>query len=375
VNVTTPKIDQAAVDDAAARAQALLRSPVQVTRPDGGPGSAPAQVTLTPEALATALRAKAVKAPAEAGGYELALTTDTTALRAALGQPLAAWEHPAADAGFQVAGDRVKVVPARAGTKLDAVRLGRDLVAGRNPAAAALIVDEPELSTGDATALHITERISTFTTHFPAGQPRVRNIRRGSQIIHNHVVGPGERFSLNEVLGPRTLARGFVEAPVIYLGEFDKDIGGGVSQIATTVFNAAFFAGVPISEHQAHTYYISRYPMGREATVSNPRPDLVFTNDYAGGILVRASTTADSITVAFYASSDGRKVSGGEPHVLATRAPSTETVTDPEKVQHGYPGYDVEVFRIVTKPGGRPVRERIFTRYKVGNERVLAGSD
>lgn len=68
-------------------------------------------------------------------------------------------------------------------------------------------------------------------------------------------------------------------------------------------------------------------------------------------------------------------MSGGEPHVLATRAPSTETVTDPEKVQHGYPGYDVEVFRIVTKPGGRPVRERIFTRYKVGNERVLAGSD
>jgi vancomycin resistance protein YoaR len=375
MRATTPRVDQADVDAAARQAAALLEAPIQVTRPAGSPGSSPAAITLAPQRFAQALRARPDAADGQgADGGGLTLTTDAGALRAALGPSLAAWERPPTDARFTVAGDRVRVVPGKAGAKLDAARLGRELVGGRNPVRAALVAAEPKLTTQEARALGITRRISTFTTRFPPGEPRVRNIQRGAQLLHNDVVPSGGRFSLNQALGPRTLARGFVEAPVIYRGEFEKDVGGGVSQIATTVFNAAFFAGVPIEEYQAHTYYISRYPMGREATVSDPKPDLVFANDYESAILVRTSTTASSITVAFYGRPDGRKVSGGEPRVLATRAPGTETVTDPEKVQPGYPGYDVEVFRTVTKPGAEPVRRRFFTRYEVANRRVLAGS-
>ena len=114
--------------------------------------------------------------------------------------------------------------------------------------------------------------MSSFTTHHPAGQPRVKNIHRIADLLQNTVILPGERFSLNEKVGPRTKAGGFVKAPVIYEGEFTEDIGGGVSQFATTFFNAAFFGGYELVTHKAHTYYISRYPQGREATVPSPSP-------------------------------------------------------------------------------------------------------
>jgi len=184
----------------------------------------------------------------------------------------------------------------------------------------------------------------------------VRNIERSVQILDGTLIEPGERFSLNEVVGPRTIERGFVEAPVIFQGEFDKDIGGGVSQVSTTTFNAAFFAGVPLNEFKAHTFYISRYPMGREATISLPAPDMVWTNDYRTGILVKAATTPTSVTVSLYGTRDGRKVTGGEPNVLATRPAGTEEVDDPEQVQPPHPGYDVEVFRTISKPGQPPKR-------------------
>jgi hypothetical protein len=102
----------------------------------------------------------------------------------------------------------------------------------------------------------------------------VTNIQRGAEIIDGTIVGPGERFSLNDVLGRRTIERGFVEAPQIYAGRLEDAVGGGVSQIATTTYNAAFFAGVQIVTHQPHEFYISRYPMGREATVSWGGPEL-----------------------------------------------------------------------------------------------------
>src|SRR5690606_29363074 len=96
-------------------------------------------------------------------------------------------------------------------------------------------------------------------------------------------------FSLNETVGERTAANGFTEGYIISDGIFRKDLGGGVSQIATTTFNAMFFAGLEDVEHKPHSVYIDRYPVGREATVAWPSVDLKFKNTTPYGVLVKAS--------------------------------------------------------------------------------------
>jgi vancomycin resistance protein YoaR len=362
VLLAQPAVDKADVEAAAAKAEPLLAEPLTVSNP--APRDGPPSITLTPEKLASALEARPAKGA-------LALGTNAKALRAALGADLARWETEPVDARFAVSGGKVTLVPAKTGRRLDTTKVGAAIVAGENPVEALFAAADAELTTGEAKQLGIKERISTFTTNFPPGQPRVRNIERAVAIMDGTLIRPGKRFSLNEVVGPRTVARGFVEAPVIFQGEFDKDIGGGVSQVSTTTFNAAFFAGVPLNEYKAHTFYISRYPMGREATISLPAPDMVWTNDYETGILVKAATTPTSVTVSFYGTKDGRKVTGGEPRVLATRPAGVDEVDDPQDVQPPHPGYDVEVFRTITKPGQAPKRERFFTRYAVGNRKVL----
>ena len=129
----------------------------------------------------------------------------------------------------------------------------------------------------------------------------MQNIHKVADIIRGTVLEPGQSVSVNGKLGPRTAAKGYVEAPVIGEGSrFSTDIGGGISQFATTMFNAAFFAGMDITEYSAHGLYISRYPYGREATLSFPHPDLIVKNNSPYGVLIWTSYTATDITVSFY---------------------------------------------------------------------------
>jgi vancomycin resistance protein YoaR len=150
--------------------------------------------------------------------------------------------------------------------------------------------------------MNIRQPIASFTTSHACCESRVQNIHRIADIVQGKVVEPGETFSLNDYVGPRTTAKGFAEAGVIYNGRFTTDVGGGVSQFTTTMFNAAFFAGLDFVEYQAHTIYISRYPYGREATLSYPSPDLKFTNNTPFGILLWPTYTGTSITVTVYSS-------------------------------------------------------------------------
>ncbi len=151
-----------------------------------------------------------------------------------------------------------------------------------------------------AEGLGIVEPIGSFTTNHPPGEPRVINIHRIADIVRGMVIEPGEVFSLNERVGQRTAEKGFVEAGVIYDDQHTTDIGGGVSQFATTTFNAAFFSGLEFDEYQSHTEIFSRYPTGREATVSWPSPDLKIRNTTPYGILVWTSYTDTSVTVTMY---------------------------------------------------------------------------
>ncbi|WP_336249737.1 VanW family protein [Stomatohabitans albus] len=149
-------------------------------------------------------------------------------------------------------------------------------------------------------SLGIKEPISTFTSYFPAGQSRVKNIHRIADLVDGVVVGPGQSFELNKHVGRRTRKNGFTDGGAIQEGQMVREVGGGVSQFATTFFNAAWFSGVLIPQHKAHSQYFSRYPAGREATLNYPGVNLEITNDTPYAILVDTSHTSNSVTVTFW---------------------------------------------------------------------------
>jgi vancomycin resistance protein YoaR len=219
---------------------------------------------------------------------------------------------------------------------------------------------EPEFTTEVARRTLPKEKISSFTTYFQAGQPRVHNIKLAARAIDGTYVPPGRQFSMNAVLGERTAAKGYVEAGIIRGGRAATSLGGGISQVSTTIFNASFFAGVQLDAWTPHYYYISRYPEGREATISWPDLHNIFTNTTDGGILVKVSTTDTSITVTYW----GTKTYD----VTATKSARYDIV-QPKKYsddgpdcidQSPVPGFKVDVGRII-KQGGKVVKTQKFT--------------
>lgn len=202
-------------------------------------------------------------------------------------------------------------------------------------------------ATSDAAARSINALLGTFTTPFACCQPRVTNIALMARTVDGTLIAPGQTFSLNGIVGRRTKEKGYVEAPFILDGELSSDVGGGVSQFATTTLNAAFFAGLRLDKHQAHSFYISRYPAGREATVNFPSIDLAWTNTTSAPILVRAATTARSLTVALYGANDGRSV---------------QAITG---ARRGAAGRDfrITVTRVLQLPGKPAQRESFTTTY------------
>ncbi len=148
-----------------------------------------------------------------------------------------------------------------------------------------------------AEGLGVTEMVGEFTTPHKCCESRVTNIHRISDLTRGVLIPPGATFSVNGFVGKRTTEKGFVEGGVIENGEFTTDIGGGVSQYATTLFNAAFFAGLDIPEYKMHSKYISRYPYGREATLAYPSVDLKIRNDTPYGVVIWPTYTDTSVTV------------------------------------------------------------------------------
>ncbi|MEO6120608.1 MAG: VanW family protein [Acidimicrobiales bacterium] len=212
---------------------------------------------------------------------------------------------PPVETAFDVVGGVVTIVPGSPGTTccspVAAERLTRAMVERvTQPVALPLTRVDPKVTTEEAAALGIKEEVATFTTNHKAGQPRVTNIHRIADIVRGQVIEPGGTLSINDFVGKRTRAKGFVVDAVIEDGRFAESVGGGISQFATTTFNAAFFAGLEFEEYQSHSLYISRYPYGREATLSFPHPDLKLKNPSPHGILLWPTYTDTSITVTIY---------------------------------------------------------------------------
>ncbi len=235
----------------------------------------------------------------------LELDFDEATAFADLGELLTNAGQRPVDAGFRVEGETVVAVAGRTGTECCEEEAGQlvidALAAGTGgPVELPLKVVEPERTLAEAQALGVNQPIASFTTNFQPGQSRVVNIHLMAEMTQGVVIEPGERFSVNGHVGMRTRAKGFAPGGFINNGILEEAIGGGVSQYATTLFNAAFFGGLEIPEYQSHSLYISRYPYGREATLSFPKPDLVIENSTPYGVLLWPTFTDSSITVTLY---------------------------------------------------------------------------
>ncbi|GIF20596.1 vancomycin resistance protein YoaR [Actinoplanes tereljensis] len=286
---------------------------VQVTGTD-------ATFTINPVAAGLALDVAATVRAAFAASGDAVVITDAAELRAALSAhreaatdtvvklatPVPRLEAKG-DASFTSSTKGVQRTEGTAGWSIDPASAAPAVVAavqaGRPEASVAGTTTAPG---GDLAG--VNQLIGTFTTYHPCCAPRVTNIHLIAKIVDGTVIAPGTTFSLNEKVGERTRDRGFVPAPAIVTGELEDQIGGGISQFSTTLFNSAWFAGLPILKHQPHSKYISRYPPGREATLDWGNIDQVIRNDTAAPVVIRTATTDTSVTVALYGSTGKRKV-------------------------------------------------------------------
>lgn len=364
VKQQTPEITGAEVAAAAEKARSLLTASVTVSFED-------VTVRLSPREIAGFLE------PVPEDG-KLEIGTDDDDLREALGEDVAELEGPPEDARFEVSGTQVQIVAHTIGKTVDLDHLETAIVRGEAVIEGRFKEKEPETTTEDLEALGVEELVSSFTTHHPAGQPRVQNIHRAAEVVDDTIVMPEHVFSLNETLGRRTRDNGYVVAPVIYGGEYTEDVGGGISQFSTTFFNAVFFGGYPLVEFQPHTFYISRYPMGREATVSFPSPDLRFRNDTDHAIWVRTSVSATSVTVNFY-STKSRSVDAEGPVVLETFDIPEEFEPDAslergsrEVREGGSEGRLVRVTRVINDLEGNELSRKTFTTRYRPEKRLVA---
>ena len=317
---------------------------------------------MPPEAIAAAL----TFTPTEEG--ELQVGMDPATLQTALDDELAAFGTPARDATFEVTGGAVRVVPSVDGTGIDPAHLVEQLLPVLDDPAPRSVTAEhgpvpAELTTQEAEALGIREEISSFTTNI--SNPRSgENIRVVAAEVDGALVLPGETFSLNGYTGPRGTAQGYVESGIIINGHSGSAVGGGISQFATTLYNAAYFAGMQDTAHTPHSYYISRYPAGREATVYEGAIDLQFTNTFNTPVQIETSFGGGNITVRLKGTKtvEVESINNGR---WAKTEPQPMSVPGSDcSPSSGAPGFTTSDTRIIKDLGGKELsRETTTTVY------------
>jgi vancomycin resistance protein YoaR len=221
----------------------------------------------------------------------------------------------------------------------------------------------------------ITGLYSSYTTYYGGVPNRIHNVQVVSHLVDNTLIPPGKEFSFNGTTGERNAAKGLLEAPVIINGELQNGLGGGTCQVSTTVFNAAYEGGLPITARTNHALYISHYPQGRDATVNYPDTDLKFVNDTGHWLLLRTFVSSSSLTVNLYGTPQNRKVVS-ETAPLVTTGPVPQVITkDPdllvgEKVvdQQGSPPLSTSVNRKVYDPDGKLLYDNTWYSSYVGEK-------
>lgn len=300
---------------------------------------------------------------------------------------VAAVGRPAKNATFKVSNQTVSIVPAVDGLAADTEELATRLVpiltgTGERRAELTMRRVEPEVTTEEARAMGIKERISTFTTTYSASnKPRNNNIHVLARTLNGVLIAPGEVFDLNATAGPSTREKGYLPAGAIVNGRLETELGGGICQVATTLFNTVFFSGLPVVERHPHSLYISHYPKGRDAAISIGGKNLRFRNDTPNWILIATSYTDTSITISLYGTDPGYTVTyetGPWTNLVPPPVREIKDATLPQGtrviVERGVSGRSVVVTRTVSK-GGAVVRTDTFrSTYRPSEEVVRVGT-
>lgn len=293
------------------------------------------------------------------------------------------------DARFSAAGEKIVIIPSKDGVLINFDKAAQDIniaatnqeLADREVLLTGTIIPS-KFTTEKAQSMGIKEKISSYSTKYSSYlRSRVSNIHLLAKTLDGTIIAPGEVFSFNKTIGPRTAAKGYKEAPVIVNGKLVPGLGGGICQVTTTMFNTIFFAGLPIPERRNHSFYISKYPTGRDATVSYPSVDLKFRNDTGAYILIKGYVSSNSVTIALYGTEPGRTVTYNSTGFTRITGYPVERIPDStldkgvEKIMDsGISGRQITVYRTVKKENIVLFKDTFASKYRPKTQIVIYGT-
>lgn len=305
---------------------------------------------------------------------------DGAILHASIRKQLSDVETPGRDATFRIKNGKPVVVKSKVGRGVEDGELASQVltVLGNQPSQRSVNVSvgvrEPSLTTADAEALGVKEKISSFTQTFPYAAYRVQNIGQAAKYVNGTLLLPGQTFSMNDTIKERTVANGYTVGYIIGSGGvFDEALGGGVSAATTAVWTGAFFAGMDRTSTRAHSIYISRYQPGLEATVAWGVFDMQFTNNTPYGVFITTSMTNTSMTVNFWSTKVYDKITaefGARKNIRPFQ--TIYDKSDKCSGQGGMDGFTIDVARVFYQGGKEVKREVISTNYRP-SPKVICG--
>jgi vancomycin resistance protein YoaR len=292
--------------------------------------------------------------------------------------------RPAQNASFNpLESGSVILVPAKLGRVVAERPTERSILAaalspGSRNARVVVTGQPPDRTTAEARAMGITSRVSRYETIYGGEANRIHNVQLVARLIDHKLIAPGATFSFNRTTGARTADKGFLEAPVIINGELSTGLGGGVCQVSTTVFNAAYEAGLKITSRTNHALYISHYPQGRDATVNYPDVDLQFVNDSDHWLLLRTYVGSSSLVVDLYGAPLHRRVESETRPLVTTGGAPVKRIPDPNLYvgvtavdENGSPSSATSVRRRVYTSSGALLYDNTWYSSYRGETRVV----
>ena len=364
--VVTPDIDQDAVD----RAIADLALPV---------AGAPVSVEVADQVAEIPASVLMDVSRFEPDGSDLRVVMDGPALVDAVVARTTGLLTAPANAEFTFDDGAPVIVPGVPGTTLDPDALATSVTAAAmgddRIAQVELVEADPADSAAALQALGITEVVSEFSTPLTSEPRRTKNITVGAAAISGTLVRPGETFSLTDALGPIDADHGFVQAGAIINGEHSDAWGGGLSQVSTTTYNAAYFAGFVDVEHHPHSEWFSRYPEGREATIFTGSLDMRWENNTPYGALVQAWIQDGRVNVRIWGTKywTVESTTGGRSNVVSPTTVYSQSATCSSQ-RRGNSGFTVTVRRVVSREGTVEADESWTTRYRPQNAIVCGAA-